>query len=134
MSLDIRKQLHLSIQITDIAKRQLQFLARLPGLQRVKQHRCLADGMKRTVDPARTVLTRQLVNSQGNLCQREPAGITLLPNITLQLRSVDIVVFPISHHLHAVQHNLTFRDVTRSRTCSEKHEQENDGQQAYLVS
>ena len=113
MSLDIRKQLHLSIQITDIAKRQLQFLARLPGLQRVKQHRCLADGMKRTVDPARTVLTRQLVNSQGNLCQREPARIAFLPHIALQLRGIHIPVFTVGHHRHTVQHHLTFGNVTR---------------------
>ena len=78
------EQFYLSIQITKIAKCQLEFLTRLPGLQRIKQHRGLTDRVKGSVDPAGAIVTSHLVDTQGNLCQRKPTGIALLPHITLQ--------------------------------------------------
>ena len=109
-------QLHLRIQITLVLQGHLQVLTRLTGQQRVVHHRRLAHLPQRAIDP-RAVLASHRVHTQGNLHGREPTGISLLAHVALQLRSADVLVFSIGHHLHLVEHQLVVAQVASSRTA-----------------
>ena len=113
----VEEELHLGVEITLVLQGLPQYLTRLLGHQRVVDDGRLTHIPQRAVDP-RAVLARHRIHTQGDLQRIEPAGVTLLSDIALQLRGVDVLILPVGHHPHAIEQIHILGQITRRRTAT----------------
>ena len=121
MLLLVYMQLHFRIEIPLVLQGHLQVLTGLARQERVIHHWRLTHLSQRTINP-RAVPARHRIHAQRYLHRREPTRIALLAHIILQLIRIDILVFPVGHHLHFIEHQLVVCQVARRRTTGKEDE------------
>ena len=119
LALLVDEQLYIRVEIALVVESQPQVVAGLPRQQRVVDHWCLTHAPQRAVDP-RAVLACHRIQAQRQLYGREPTGIAFLTDIALQLRGVDVLIFPIGHHPRLVEHIRVLWQITRSRATRQQ--------------